>query len=345
MKRLKQLARWLRAWTHFLFGWSVYAVTGRTPAKAYQSMIYLFCHSGGKFNDRVSSLIAKFSRKADLSSQVGILGKVSSEFLSANLDQLKDRGYLVFPSALSPEACDRLMAFALATPAQVRRMDDEPETTVKRLARYEPGNPLAVRYDYPSATLLNNADVQDLLADPSLIAIAQEYLGCLPKADVLSMWWHTNFHSQPDSEAAQFYHFDMDRLKWLKVFIYLTNVGPGDGAHSFIEGSHRAGAIPEHMLNKGYVRLSDSEVLSHYTDAKQVDFCAPRGTVIVEDTRGLHKGNAVEPGGTSRLILQLQFSNSLFGTNYPSAKISQVCSPALADLLRSYPSIYDCYHE
>lgn len=344
MKKLKQLARWLRAWTNFLFGWCIYAVTGRTPAKAHQSMIYLFCRSGGKFNDRISALIARFSGKADFSSQVGIVGRVSPEFLAIHLDQLKDRGYLVFPSALPMEVCDRLMTFALATPAQVRRMDGESATVGKRMAQYEPGNLLAVRYDYALDSLLNNADVQSLLADPSLIAIAQAYLGCQPKADVLSMWWHTNFHSRPDSEAAQFYHFDMDRLKWLKVFIYLTNVGPGDGAHSFIEGSHRTGAIPKNMLNKGYVRLSDSEVLSHYTEAKQVDFCAPRGTVIVEDTRGLHKGNAVEPEGTSRLILQFQFSNSLFGANYPSAKISQVRSPALRGRLRSSPSIYDGYH-
>lgn len=345
MNRLKQFARWLRAWTRFTFGWCVYAVTGRTPANAHLAMIYLFCHSGGRFNDRISSLIAQVSGKVELLGKVGILGKVSPEFISSHLDQLKDRGYLVFPSALSTEVCDRLMAFALATPAQVRRMDGEPETAGKRMARYEPGNPLAVRYDYSPATLLDNQDVQALLADPSLIAIAQAYLGCLPKADVLSMWWHTNFHSRPDSEAAQFYHFDMDRLKWLKVFIYLTDVGPGDGAHSFIEGSHRTGEIPANMLNKGYVRLSDNEVLSHYTDAKQVNFCAPRGTVIVEDTRGLHKGNTVEPEGTSRLILQLQFSNSLFGANYPVAKIGQIHSPALTDLLQSSPSIYDCYRE
>lgn len=130
MKNLKQLTRWLRAWTHFVLGWCVYVVTGRTPAKAYQSMIYLFCRSGGRFNDRISALIATFSGKADLSGQAGVLGTVSPEFLAIHLDQLKDRGYLVFPSALSIEVCDRLMTFALATPAQVRRMDDEPVTTV-----------------------------------------------------------------------------------------------------------------------------------------------------------------------------------------------------------------------
>ena len=344
MKNLKQLVRWLRAWTHFVLGWCVYTVTGRTPEKAYQSMIYLFCRSGGRSNDRISALISKFSAKADLSDQIGILGKVGPEFLSAHLDQLKDRGYLVFPAALPMEACDRLMAFALATPAQVRRMDDEPETVGKRMAHYEPDNPLAVRYDYATATLLNNADVQSLLADPSLIAIAQEYLGCLPKADVLSMWWHTKFHSRPDSEAAQFYHFDMDRLKWLKVFIYLTDVGSNDGAHSFIEGSHRTGGIPGQILEKGYVRLDDDEVRSHFAKEKQIDFFAPRGSVILEDTRGLHKGNAVQLHGHSRLILQLQFSNSLFGANYSSAKIRQVSSPAFAKLLKSFPSIFSQYN-
>lgn len=344
MKNFKQFIRWLRAWTHFVLGWFVYAVTGRTPAKAYQSMIYLFCRSGGRFNDRISALIATFSGKADLSGRAGVLGTVNPEFLATHLDHLKDRGYLVFPSALSMEACDRLMAYALATPAQVRRMDGESETAGKRTARFKPDNPLAVRYDYALDTLLNNVDVQSLLADPSLIAIAQEYLGCLPKADVLSMWWHTNFHSRPDSEAAQLYHFDMDRLKWLKVFVYLTDVGSNDGAHSFIEGSHRTGGIPSQILEKGYVRLEDDEVLSHFEKEKQIDFFAPRGTVIMEDTRGLHKGNAVQPLGNSRLILQLQFSNSLFGANYSSAKISQVSSPALASLLQSFPSLYSLYN-
>ena len=107
------------------------------------------------------------------------------------------------------------------------------------------------------------------------------------------------------------------------------------------EGSHRSGGIPQSMLRRGYVRLSDEEVLGHYGAARQVEFAAPRGTIIVEDTRGLHKGKAVS--GRSRLILQLQFSNSLFGASYPKARLARVSHPQLARLLERSSDIYAQY--
>jgi hypothetical protein len=254
---------------------------------------------------------------------------------------LRRNGYVVFPKAVPDALCDRLMHFARETPALVRRMDHEPAGQPPRRAVFDPDRPLAVRYDYPVEALLNNADVQAMLSDPSLLALAQSYLGSRPRADVLSMWWHTNFHDQPDSEAAQFYHFDLDRIKWFKVFVYLTDVGPDNGPHSFIEGSHRTGGIPQSMLRRGYVRLSDDEVLGHYGAEREVVFSAPRGTVIVEDTRGLHKGNPVR--GASRLVLQLQFSNSLFGATYAKSRLSAARDPGLQRLLRDAPDVYANY--
>ena len=230
------------------------------------------------------------------------------------------------------------MDFALKTPARLRRMDHEPEDTPTRLALFDAANPQAVRYDYPTDALLLHPNVQALLADHSLLALAQSYLGSRPRADVLSMWWHTNYQTNPDSEAAQFYHFDMDRIKWFKVFIYLTDVGPHDGPHKFIEGSHRTGNIPQSMLSQGYARLTDEEVLAHYGDAREIEFVAPRGTVIIEDTRGLHKGKAVE--SESRLILQLQFSNSLFGANYAKSKITSANNKYLKEIMEKAPDVY-----
>jgi ectoine hydroxylase-related dioxygenase (phytanoyl-CoA dioxygenase family) len=209
------------------------------------------------------------------------------------------------------------------------------------MALFDAGNPLAVRYDYDPNRLLDNGDVQALLADASLLSLAQEYLGSAPIADVLSMWWHTNYHKQPDSMAAQFFHFDMDRIKWLKVFIYLTDVGPENGPHSFVSGSHRTGGIPTAVLRKGYARLTDEEVHDHYPAERCLQLCAPRGSIIVEDTRGLHKGQHVT--GAPRLMLQLQFSNSIFGTTYPRARISQVRDPGLQRMLEVAPRIYSQY--
>lgn len=337
---MKNTLRSLRDWTHLALGWVVFRWTRKTPAYAYQALIRLFCRSGGTTNDRMSGWISSSNRiSIDFTGCDGVLGRVGPDVLAGQLAHLREKGFIAFPSALSPVVCDRLMAFARETPALVRRMDGQAATT-SQLERCDPTRPSAVRYDFPTQSLLDNEDVQGLLADPTLLAIAQAYLGSLPRADVLSMWWHTNFHSQPDSEAAQFYHFDMDRIRWLKVFIYLTDVGPADGAHSFVQGSHRTGGIPQALLSKGYVRLSDEEVLQHFGAANRVDFHASRGTIIVEDTRGLHKGNVVQANGRSRLMLQLQFSNSLFGAETPEAWLRHVRHPALSSLMQSARPIY-----
>ena len=38
-----------------------------------------------------------------------------------------------------------------------------------------------------------------------------------PVFDFIAMWWHTQSNT-PDKEAAQYFHFDMDRLRWIKFF-------------------------------------------------------------------------------------------------------------------------------
>ena len=341
MSALRSLLR--SAFNLLRFPWAVlrYRRTGQTDPWAHQALVQLFCATGGRFNDVLSALLCTRLRKLAIAQPVGVLGDLGGDAMDPPLKALRERGYLTFPAVLPPDMCDRLMRFALETPAVVRRMDHEPVNRPQRTARFDGVDPLAVRYDYSPDALLDNGDVQALLADPSLLALAQRYLGTRPRADVLSMWWHTGFQSQPDSEAAQFYHFDLDRIKWLKVFIYLTDVGPDDGPHSFIEGSHRSGGIPASMLRRGYVRLSDQEVLGHYGAARQVEFAAPRGTIIVEDTRGLHKGKAVR--GRPRQILQLQFSNSLFGATYAKATMRCVSHPGLARLLERSGDVYAQY--
>lgn len=324
-----------------IWGLWCYSKTGATNGSAYQAMIWLFCISRGKSNDIVSSIHAKRSTKIELSDHHGVLGNMNEQYNSKLVKQLRRDGFIFFPSQLPSEMCDRLMEFAMKTPATLRPMDNENKPSSAQRAYFDPNKPLAVRYDYDTNDLLAQEDVQALLADSSLLTIVQEYLGCQPVADVLSMWWHTDFNEHPDSEAAQLFHFDMDRFKWLKVFIYLTDVGPDNGPHSFVRGTHKSGAIPFDILRRGYVRISDQEVALRYPEADILSFTAPRGSIIIEDTRGLHKGHNLK--SESRLILQLQFSNFLFGANCPRAKLNKIVSPKLAALLESSPTIYRQY--
>jgi hypothetical protein len=221
-------------------------------------------------------------------------------------------------------------------------MDNHGSGGAPRLVdHYNRENPEGVRYDFSAQDVIDNPDVQQLMADSSVIAVAQRYLRCKPILDVMSMWWHTAHSKIPDKEAAQFWHFDMDRIKWLKFFIYLTDVGPDNGPHSFVAGSHRTGGIPASLRLKGYARLTDQEVEACYPRERFIEFTAPRGTIIAEDTRGLHKGKLVTQG--DRLMLQLQFSNSLFGGYYPPSHFSRVTNQGLQSMLGRYPRLYSNY--
>ena len=338
---LKEILRTLASLIVLPWGLLSYAVTGKTSSKAYQAFIWMFCVTAGRSNAFLSRVVSRLHPATRLDKATGVLGDMSGPARQACVEKLRRDGCIVFERALPSAACDRLVHFARTTPSKIRRMDGEAATPTARTALFDGTDPVAVRYDYDPAALLDNEDIQSLLADLSLLRLAQEYLGSQPVADVLSMWWHTNHHSQPDSEAAQYYHFDMDRIKWFKVFIYLSDVGPENGPHSFVVGSHRSGGIPWHLRRKGYVRLMDDEVVREYGAERCVHLTAPRGSIIVEDTSGLHKGNAVQ--SDARLILQLQFSNSPFGGYYPPARITHLQSPELRSRLAEMPSVYRQY--
>jgi hypothetical protein len=337
---LRVMVLTIRAVVLLPVGFVAYWCTGRTPGFAHQALIWLFCVTRGRSNDVLSKIVSRLRPKIAIESPVGVLGDLRGSTLAGHLDKLSTDGFVVFERALPAEICDRLLRFAHETPARVRQMDGQSDFEGGD-ALFDPSKPVAVRYDYSASVLLDNPDVQALLADQSILALAQGYLDAQPVADVLNMWWHTNYNRQPDAQAAQFFHFDMDRIKWLKVFVYLSDVGPENGPHSFVRGSHRTGGIPMNLLLRGYKRLTDQDVQESYASDACLEFSAPRGSIIIEDTRGLHKGAHVRGG--PRLILQLQFSNGLFGATHPNARITRVVDPLLQRMLTTAPAIYRQY--
>ena len=148
--------------------------------------------------------------------------------------------------------------------------------------------------------------------DPVLINIAGEYLGAEPIFDFIAMWWSTDSKNK-NEDAAQEYHFDLDRPKWIKIFIYLTDVNNDNGPHCYISGSHKIGNKPQEILDKGYVRISDKELLKFYNKNDFKEVTGPAGTITFGDTLCWHKGKPFIRG--ERLILQLEYTSSLFGLN------------------------------
>ena len=322
-----------------LLGTVAFLGSGRTPPFAYQSMIQLFCATGGASSDAMSSMLSLLRQPYVFADQKGVLGDLSREDVDAIGADLRTRGYHVFKQRLSDDVCDQLLEFASTAPCIKRGMDDGAASDAAA-APYPREKPDAILYDFREQDLINNATVQNLMADRSIVAVAQNYLNAQPIVDVVTMWWSAA-SERPDKKAAQFWHFDMDRIKWLKFFVYLTDVGADNGPHTFVEGSHRRGGISRDFLRKGYSRLTDEEVSGKYPPDKFIEFTAPRGTVIAEDTRGLHKGRHVTRD--DRLIFQMQFSNSLFGCESPISQVEHVLDERLGEMIERYPRLYSNY--
>ena len=342
LRPIRRLLRTPLHWIRLALGWAGYLWRGRTPAFAYQSLVWLFCLSGGRSNDRLSRLISRFAPPYRFPGSHGVLGKLSGEDLASITERLDRDGYYLFPARLPEEMCRRLTDYALSQPGTILAGDSAPSAAAIRAA-YGPERaaPRGVRYELTMSDVIASPEVQALLCDLSILSVAQSYLRARPVADVLALWWTTAFNAKPSAAAAQFFHFDMDRIKWLKFFIYLTDVGPDSGPHVFVPGSHRTGAIAQRLLDRGYVRLADDEVRACFPETEFVEFEAPRGTILAEDTRGLHKGKHVSRG--DRLMLQLQFSNSLFGASYPECRLGQVTEQPLSSAVSAYPRIFSAF--
>ena len=177
---------------------------------------------------------------------------------------------------------------------------------------------------------MNDSDIQEQIMDPVLINIARKYLECEPIFDFPAMWWSTSFLKEASGEAAQIYHFDLDRLKWLKIFIYLTDVDETTGPHRLIKGSHLPGAKPMTLLKRGYARIPDEDLAKYHKQEDFVVIHGEAGSVFAEDTKCWHKGTPLKKG--HRLVLEFEYTSSMFGSNYPkfemrntSEKFKQFC--------------------
>ena len=153
-----------------------------------------------------------------------------------------------------------------------------------------------------------------LAFDPNLVAVAQSFLGAPPIHTQTACWWSKRYSEELEhiKTAAQRFHQDRDYIKFLKVFIYLTDVDEQSGPHEFIAGSNADYALVSKNKQRSSRRLSDEYLESIYPKDRFKKFTATRGSIILEDTSGFHKGNPVVDG--HRLMLQLEFVSSLFGT-------------------------------
>ena len=306
-----------------------------TPRAAHVALMNLFMASGGRANDLLSAVVGFFHPRYRLPGASGVLGDLTRNDLSRIQQQLEADGYVVFENCLSPEFCERVVQRTLELECVLH--GDEANKGNPICSKYDRSAPKATCYVLTPDDTTEIPEVQELMSDLSLVAVAQNYLKSKPIFSAANITWSAVSKDQPDAEAAQEFHWDMERIRWLRFFIYLTDVGPENGPHCFIKGSHRTGAIPEELLKLGYVRQSDETLQRVYGSDAFREFTGKRGTIVAEDSRGFHKGKMLTE--KDRLLLAFELSNTLFGAN-KRHRIRKILHPRFGEFAKKFPRIY-----
>lgn len=138
----------------------------------------------------------------------------------------------------------------------------------------------------------------DLLNASPLLRIASDYLGCTPTLSSLGVRW--SFPNSGTLVRTQSFHRDIDDWRFLKLFIYLTDVDEDSGPHSYVRTSH---ASSFGWRARAY---AEGELKRRFGPDKIATITGPRGTAFVADTIGVHRG--LPPTTRPRLVLQAQYS-------------------------------------
>lgn len=140
-----------------------------------------------------------------------------------------------------------------------------------------------------------------LANDPHIIGVVSEFLGCKPTIGYLAAWW--SYHTSKGAQQAEFFHRDVDDWKFVKLFVYLTDVGVDSGPHMYVQYSSSSDKLTEIR------RFTDEEVCSSFGAENLLTLTAMAGQGFLEDTFGIHKGQPVEEG--KRLIFQVVYAISV----------------------------------
>jgi hypothetical protein len=318
--------------------------TGTTNSRAYQAMRELSWRTNGRYNDFMAALSSLSHPPLKLHAASGVLGDLDSRSIELIADHIRRDGYCVFDRKLPEKTQQTLMELATHVPCKPLVIPEDDSFTKFEYrwlpdCLYDRNNLVSALYSFDLQTIAEQSLVQELLTDETILGVASAYLGVEPIIkQSMSMWWSTDYlHGKPSSLAAQHFHFDLDGIKFLKFFFHLTDVGSKSGPHCYVRGSHRR--KPRALLRDG--RISDEEILQHYSADQIVEITGDRGTIFAADTRGFHKGKAIQSG--ERLMAQLEFATSLFGPEHQNIIVNDKFTREFRDFASRHPRVYSIY--
>lgn len=310
-----------------------------TPAPESNFVVQkLYAYTDGRSNDILFRLLESKRKESRLksgwdgTSLVSEAG-VSDPSIAEVVRTLKQDGVVVIPPRLNREALQNLHELAtscqmatrtfgaLATGQSAGTQSNMTVVEKGTSQGFDPSQPRYSVYEIPRELLMENRYIQRLLCDPYLLAVATGYLGVFPVVTKPDMWWDTDF--VPAGVRPRPFHTDSGCLRWIKVGIPLTDTTLETPHFVYVKGSHNPNKATRPLTRRlgRSMNLSDKEVRDFCAE-KIVHVTAPAGSIILADTRGIHKGELAQRG--HRLVLYFGLEGSAFNNIDKPVPISKV---------------------
>lgn len=233
----------------------------------------------------------------------------SASDTSAQSAELKERGYLFLDSLISPEQIQAMHTFF----SQNKCADPYRPALGKFIA---PGDAPAQTHVafFPNETVIRAPHAVSIANDPRVLGVVSGFLGAKPTISYMTAWWSMP-HVDGKAEQAEQFHRDVDDIRFVKLFCYLTDVDETSGPHMFVPGSQKIDRLTRIR------RYEDSEVAEAFGANGLRTFTGKAGTAFLENTYGLHRG--IPPTKKPRLLFQVLYSlrNSIYGPDRPVGRI------------------------
>lgn len=288
-KRLKS------AYLHYLRG-------GTTAPNIDELVVGLNFLSRGKLRNKIV-------HDAKLDFDLEILSSLNSILPDFDIDkcvtELQIDGFTRLPVTLPSKYVEELVKLASTSQvrptkfAKIQGLQDKPNPKIDHI------------WDVPFANTIQSAACQLLIQDRQLLSLAGKYLQANPIVLGSRLYWSLA-HENEEFLTAENWHVDAgDGLRFVKLFVALTDVTASNGPTGFIKGSHIS--LPRKFYSGR--RFHPKEIEKRFR-GKLMEATGTIGTIYLADTRGLHRGTPVKQG--NRLLLHFFYGTDFFGFARPT---------------------------
>ncbi|MDG2284794.1 MAG: phytanoyl-CoA dioxygenase family protein [Alphaproteobacteria bacterium] len=233
--------------------------------------------------------------------------------VSRDIEDLRTKGWCGVGQLLSPSEVKEVHKHF--SNRDMRLANDETLPTAKRATA--PADMNIAEYSEPDVVAAPH--LGRIANHPDVLARVAGFLEVPPTIQYLASWW--SFSGRDTAKDAQLFHFDRACYRFLKLFVFLTDVTMDTGPHCFVEGS---GRHADWQKRYDEIRRTDPDRAAHFWSMLQAQrredediaaFFGPEniryiqgkaGAAFLVNTAAFHKG--VPPKSEDRLIFQALYT-------------------------------------